>query len=69
MVAAPFLLHPSTVGGSITQNGLSDSVRGVALNTVLNVLDRKLSLQEKMQLTIRQAHGHVQHPEREDENN
>jgi len=48
----PFLLDPAEVGGSIIQNGFCHSVRGVTLHTVLDVLDRKLSLQEKMELAI-----------------
>lgn len=57
-------LSKAPIGRGVGQDGVGHRVGGVALHAVLDVTDRKLRLQEEVELTVRQAHGHVHHSAR-----
>lgn len=57
-------LSEAPVGRGVGQDGVGHRVGRVALHAVLDVTNRQLRLQEKVELTVRQAHSHMHHSAR-----
>ena len=55
-------LGEAPIGRGVGEDGVRHGVGGVALDAVLDVAHRQLGLHEEVQLAVREAHRHVEHP-------